>query len=720
MDEARRANENGISGSDMKIGIITIQKCDNFGADLQAYALGAKLRSLGYDAENIDYLFYKHPRHQKGRDEAPIFKMSLKSRIKERIGPLFSRIRRLRNGGDNAKRKELFREFFSQNIPCGREYRSVKSLYDSPPDYDVYVTGSDQVWNPRMGSNIKPYFLDFVPDGRRCVSYAASIGVPVVSPTVYDVYSRLLSRYAAIGVREETSERIIAGMGLPAPVRTVLDPTLLLTADEWQRIARRPKGIGPKSYVAEYNLKHNPKTHQLAERVARQLNLRVVDVTEGTYGPSEFLWLMGHAAAAVCGSFHGTVFSIINRVPFYSVYTDGEGNNGGRIALFAKSLGLFDRMVKRSELSSVKIDLSMDYDEVHRKLDERRKESIDFLVKSIEDRNEPAPKKPTPACYAIWSTDPDVRAQSTSGGAFFLLARQVIAEGGVVVGAAYDDDWRHVRHRCARTVDELRPLMRSKYVYSDFTASVAEIADELKLGKRVLFVGTPCQVAAVKVRFREAGDQLITVDFVCHGTPKPEVFAAWIDDLESRHGERVVGYEFRHKKHGWNFSESRVQFDSGRVVHLSGGNDPYFMGFSLNVFLRDCCYSCKYANLNRPGDLTIADCWRVATSHPQYDDGKGTSLMLVNSNVGQRLFDSIDRKLYAGGSYDLRLARLRNMPLMMPAARSPFAVAFGGAFKDSKSLIAASSCYFTRKQRLRSFVRGVIKRMGWFYLRRHQ
>lgn len=703
-----------------KIGIITIQKCDNFGADLQAYALGAKLRSLGYEAENIDYLFYKHPRHQNGKNEAPIFKLSFKNRIKERIGPLFARFRRLRNGGGDAKRKELFRDFFSRYVPCGREYRSVKSLYDSPPEYDVYITGSDQVWNPRMGSNIKPYFLDFVPDGRRCISYAASIGVPVVSPVVYDTYAQLLSKYAAIGVREETSERIIAGMGLSAPVCTVVDPTLLLSAEEWQQIARQPHGVEPKSYVAEYNLQHNPQIHLLAECIAQRQNISVVDVTDGAYGPREFLWLIGHASAAVCSSFHGTVFSIINRVPFYSVYLDGATNNGGRIALFAKSLGLFDRMVKPSELSTVKIDLSMDYDSVHWKLDELRRKSVDFLIKSIEGSENPAQAKPNPDCYAIWATDPHVRELSTSGGAFSILARQVIDEGGVVFGAAYDEDFRHVRHRCARTIAELEPLMRSKYVYSDFLCSFDSIADELMAGRRVLFVGTPCQVAAVKARFANAGDLLITVDFVCHGTPKPDVFAAWIDDLQSRYGERVSCYEFRNKKRGWNFSESRVRFASGQIIDLPGYNDPYFMGFSLNAFLRECCYSCRYANLNRPGDLTIADCWRVAASHPEYDDGKGTSLLLVNSDAGRRLFESVDKKRYAGGPYDLRLARLRNMPLMMPAARSPFTGAFDATFKKTGSLVWASACYFTRKRRLRARVRGIVKRMAWFYLKYHQ
>ena len=143
------------------IGIITIQKCDNFGADLQAYALGAKLRSMGYDAENIDYLYYKHPRHLKcGKADKAVLPISFKNRIKEIAFPLVKRMRTLVSCKSSDKeRKEKFDSWFKSNVKCGKEYRSVQSLYDNPPRYDVYMVGSDQVGTRECSRISNPIFL---------------------------------------------------------------------------------------------------------------------------------------------------------------------------------------------------------------------------------------------------------------------------------------------------------------------------------------------------------------------------------------------------------------------------------------------------------------------------------------------------------------------------------------------------------------------------------
>ena len=224
----------------MRVGIITIQKCDNFGADLQAYALGAKLRSMGYDAENIDYLFYKHPRHLGGRGECPVLPISIKNKIKEFLFPIVMRQKSLKNRVARAERHRRFDAWFNANVKVGREYRSVKSLYDNPPKYDVYMVGSDQAWNPRLYSNIKPYFLDFVPQRARCVSYASSFGVSELSGLVFYKYKQWLKRFTHIGLREKEGAEIVEAMALNAEVKHVVDPTLLLNADEWRGVSNKP------------------------------------------------------------------------------------------------------------------------------------------------------------------------------------------------------------------------------------------------------------------------------------------------------------------------------------------------------------------------------------------------------------------------------------------------------------------------------------------------
>src|SRR5574344_508511 len=120
-----------------KIGIITIQKCDNFGADLQAYALGAKLRGRGFEAENIDYLFYKHPGHLSGKGENPIFKLSFVNRVKEFLFPILAGLKCLKRRKAMASRHAKFASWTDRHLKCGPEYRSVASLYANPPRYDV-------------------------------------------------------------------------------------------------------------------------------------------------------------------------------------------------------------------------------------------------------------------------------------------------------------------------------------------------------------------------------------------------------------------------------------------------------------------------------------------------------------------------------------------------------------------------------------------------------
>ena len=225
----------------MKVGVITIQKCDNFGADLQAYALQRKLQLMGYDAENIDYLFYKHPRHQGGRGEKPIFRLSLVNRVKETLFPLVSRLKALRRRKAMKTRRAKFAAWTQKHLKCGREYRSVAALYGNPPRYDVYMVGSDQVWNPRMGSSILPYFLDFAPDGAKCVSYASSFGVSELPAGVFYRYKQLLKRFSAVGLREESGADMVRAMALGVEVKHVVDPSLLLSAAEWEPVSCEPE-----------------------------------------------------------------------------------------------------------------------------------------------------------------------------------------------------------------------------------------------------------------------------------------------------------------------------------------------------------------------------------------------------------------------------------------------------------------------------------------------
>ena len=704
----------------MKIGIITIQKCGNYGADLQAYALGAKLRLMGYDAENIDYLFYKNKRHQGGRMESPVLPISAKNRIKEFLMPAVSRMRGLRNRRKTIERASRFDAWFKANVRVGREYRSVKSLYDDPPRYDVYMVGSDQVWNPRMYSNIKPYFLDFAPQGARCASYASSFGVGELSGPVFYKYKKWLGKFSHVGLREGVAADIVNAMALGAEVRHVLDPTLLLEAEEWEKVSASPDGELPEKYLLLYDLVASQETVSLAKRWAGRNGWRIVRVGDGPYGPGEFVWLFAHAEAVVTNSFHGTAFSVINRRPFYSVIPRGMANSS-RIESLLKGLGLSGRMKSAAECGSCECDAAIDYEEAGRRLNRLREESVAFLKEAVEGGSAGVRRKLPLGCYAAWSRDDAQRALSTSGGIFRVLAERTVSRGGVVFGAAFDDDFRHVRHVAAESASELTPLMKSKYVWSDPSRAYKDAVAALKSGREVLFAGTPCQIAAVRKLAQGVEGRLVTVDLVCHGTPRADMFASYMAELESRFGGRCTGYDFRDKRMGWNFPRVRAGFSNGGRYDVLFGNDPWFLGFGLNATLREGCFECPYASLERVADFTIADCWRVAASNPEWDDNKGTSCVLVNSEEAMDIWNEIKasgRIRY--GEYDLDLAQMRNKPLMQRARKPGMYEEVQRMFDETGSFSAAARCFMSRKLVWRAKLVFWTKKLGWFYFRKRQ
>lgn len=705
----------------MRIGIITFQRVGNYGAELQAYALQTRLNQMGYTAENIDYLYYRHPRFQVTPRAKAVHALSPVTRLKATLFPVFSKLRALRHRALSRERVRLF-ESFDAHLRCSREYRTIDELYAAPGDYDVYLVGSDQVWNPRTNTNLGPYFLDFVPAGKRCVSYAASIGAPTLSPVNFMYFKTMLQRFEAVGLREETAVRLVSGMNLGVEVRRNLDPTLLLQPEDWRALACKPKAFDESvPYLLLYDLIASSETITLAEEEARREGLRLVRLGDGAYGPAEFLWLVDHATRCVSNSFHGTVFSILLRRPFTTVIPRGM-TNASRIEDLLALLGLLGRMVRAQTIAqSQALSLpEIDWDAVEMRLKAAQCDAEAFLRRALET---PALRK-TPrlplACYALWNKDPAARAAATSGGLFGVLAEATLVRGGTVYGSAFDEDFHSVHHRAARSREALVPLFKSKYCWSDPKTAYREALADLRAGREVLFSGTPCQCAAMRAQAQDCDERLFTVDIVCHGTPEPRYFAAYIRELEAKFRDRVVAYDFRDKRRGWNFPRVCVTFSrSGeRILRY----DPYFAAFSLNLTLRPGCLRCPYAGLERAGDFTLADCWRVAASHPQYDDGRGTSLLLVNTSKARERWQAIEATgCVAGGSYNIALAQQRNVPLMMSAYADPLLRArFRQRFEETGSFAQAARCFLTTKARVRAMLKCTVKFLLWPILKGRQ
>lgn len=235
---------------------------------------------------------------------------------------------------------------------------------------------------------------------------------------------------------------------------------------------------------------------------------------------------------------------------------------------------------------------------------------------------------------AAQSKDESIREISSSGGIFATLAKCFIEDGGVVCGAAFDENF-HLRHTTAENLDDLWALVGSKYVQSDTQKIFQKIDGALKDGRKVLFCGTPCQSAAVKNAFGD-NENLTVVDFICHGVPTPALLDKFIGDRFK--DPRFVS--FRDKKRGWEEFSMRVDHEKGSY-NVSRYKDPYIRIFLENVSLRPSCYNCSWKAENFSSDITIGDFWGVSKVLPSMNDDKGTSLVIVRSEKGKALFDRV-------------------------------------------------------------------------------
>lgn len=253
-----------------------------------------------------------------------------------------------------------------------------------------------------------------------------------------------------------------------------------------------------------------------------------------------------------------------------------------------------------------------------------------------------------PAVYAVKNRDEDVRSTSTSGGMFTAISDVILEQGGSVYGAGYKDRL-YVCHKRATTKKERDEFKGSKYVQSDTGDCFSQVKQDLEDEKKVLFTGTPCQVVALKSFLRHDYDNLLTVDFVCHGTPSNKLWQDFIDVIENDTKNKVVHVEFRNKERSWRNYKTKLYLKEIRNKRIKG-EQSYFRLFLINCMLMPSCHNCKFSNLYRASDITIADFWGIERTMPDFNDDKGISLVLVNSEKGQALFDSIRNSLEVRGS----------------------------------------------------------------------
>lgn len=257
-------------------------------------------------------------------------------------------------------------------------------------------------------------------------------------------------------------------------------------------------------------------------------------------------------------------------------------------------------------------------------------------LKNSELKNSPQ------SCYAGITAATDI-IKSSSGGVFAALAKAVLDNDGVVFGASLqkEEDTLKAKHVKITSQEELYKILGSKYVQSDTQGIFPLVKDEVKSGKKVLFSGTPCQVDAVKAYLKEDYKNLLTVDILCHGVPNGEFFSGYIDLLEKYRKDKVIGFNFRDKKNGWQYKTAKVTFNKGEK-YIFSNESSYLNLFESGVIARPSCYECKYACKNRTGDITLGDYWGVNVKMPELfskDTGlnlkEGVSAVIVNTTKGE-------------------------------------------------------------------------------------
>ena len=250
--------------------------------------------------------------------------------------------------------------------------------------------------------------------------------------------------------------------------------------------------------------------------------------------------------------------------------------------------------------------------------------------------------------YASWNKDEEIRSKSSSGGMFSVFAEQILSEGGGVVGAQMDEDY-YVRHTVIGEQTDLDKLRGSKYVQSIISHELyIEIQKRLHAGQKVLFCGTPCQVAAIRKAFRSS-NLLFTIDLVCHGVPSPDFFAGFMQRLKKRI-PNMVSYQFRDYKNWLVCTNVNVNVNVNGVItnHYLYGEPTFYQDAFLRGFLhRENCYHCKYTTISRVGDITLADFWGIGKERSIDENYKGgCSMMSVNSTHGKELLNIVKDKIF--------------------------------------------------------------------------
>lgn len=380
------------------IGIITYHHYYNYGTMLQALALQRKIERLGYKAELIDF------KQDNSLSKYEMLKLRIKRLpiyIKEK-----KKYRILAEARGNIKYKEeLFEQFYKKYVKVGNvQYTNTQQLIENPPHYDGYVVGSDQTWNPYVANAPEAFFLPFVDNDMKKGSYGPSLAVKSLSKDKEKEYKEKLSGFSFLSCREKDGADLLKQI-TKKEVKSVLDPTMLLSAEDWSEYCKDK--VSSEPYILVYFLGEKLEHRKIVDEIQKLTNWKVIslpatylEMENGNYekvwgGPQEFLSLIKNASLICTDSFHGTMFSINFLKNFFTFCKNNdseETSENSRLYSALNMFGLSNRIIRNAEKINIE-DISIDYDKVVPILKEQRKASNEYLENMLyeitkEDKNE--------------------------------------------------------------------------------------------------------------------------------------------------------------------------------------------------------------------------------------------------------------------------------------------------------------------------------------------
>lgn len=251
-----------------------------------------------------------------------------------------------------------------------------------------------------------------------------------------------------------------------------------------------------------------------------------------------------------------------------------------------------------------------------------------------------------PTVYAAWSIDDDVRLNSTSGGVYYEIAKKFIEEGGYIAGCTFSDDFKSAYHIVGNSLDDLKRIMGSKYFQSDTAGIYKKVNKLLQRGEKVLFCGTPCQIAAIKSYLGSDCKRLYSVDFICKGINSPKAYREYIKEQEIKYKSKVIFVKQKSKKTGWQSLATNMRFENGKEYHKDRYSDWWIQGYTCgNLFMRENCQNCRYKDLPRLADISMGDFWKI-TRCDDKDMEKGISVVFSNSEKGDAILAQIKDRFH--------------------------------------------------------------------------